>query len=337
MLRTISIRLAKANNSLGFLTHRYIPTASYGNASGSSRGFGGSRDEHSGSSGGYGRPGRARDTPQPRPSGFGLRRPESNRESWSNRPDDNGRVQNARDTPRRDQAASQAEARPRAAQPRSGVFWDRSPGSFRDGRGSRDDRPTWQKPGSDTYTNRPPPSEPSRLVPSRETLEVIDADSFSSLRDAAASSSSSSSSATTVVPAPENGKRVIADLDDFFAGHADPVITAPTKTDTVKAIQPRQSPPVPSSGTKGLATYTPPRESGVEMVKRFMMEHKFLTTQQIWQMGTDGLKPVLQPDHVIEPNGRIRMKRVATMREGRRPWVPPAAPSFPDHPFRSVR
>jgi hypothetical protein len=40
--------------------------------------------------------------------------------------------------------------------------------------------------------------------------------------------------------------------------------------------------------------------------------------------------------YVFNPDGSIRMKRVATLREGRRPWVPPQKAAFPDHPFRSV-
>jgi hypothetical protein len=67
------------------------------------------------------------------------------------------------------------------------------------------------------------------------------------------------------------------------------------------------------------------------------MEHKFLSTQEIYQMGTGHLRAPIQPSHVIRPDGRIKMKRVATMREGRRTWIPPATASFPEHPFRSVR
>lgn len=45
----------------------------------------------------------------------------------------------------------------------------------------------------------------------------------------------------------------------------------------------------------------------------------------------------MQLDHEIGADGRIRMKRVANMREGRRPWVPAPKPRFPEHPFRSVK
>jgi hypothetical protein len=88
---------------------------------------------------------------------------------------------------------------------------------------------------------------------------------------------------------------------------------------------------------KPLATYVIPTGSAVEMIRAFMEEYRFLKTQQIWHMGTEGLKPMLQPDHVVEADGRIRMKKVATWREQKRIWRPPPKERYPDHPFKSVK
>ncbi|WVR07953.1 hypothetical protein IAU60_004996 [Kwoniella sp. DSM 27419] len=78
------------------------------------------------------------------------------------------------------------------------------------------------------------------------------------------------------------------------------------------------------------------KNSATRIIQSLLSKHDHLSTQQIFQMSTDNLRPVLQPAHVLGDDGRIKMKRVSNMREGRRPWVPiPAAP-FPDHPFQSV-
>jgi len=325
MLRTISIRLGRATSRLELLKQQHVALARYGNASGSSRGpserSNGNFDRNV-----QNRPPRSRDRDAPRASGFGIRRPETDRDGGRNHRNDSPRSRYDGDVTRRNQAAPRADAASQTSKPPSPLLWNRqalprTEESSRKPAPARDSRPA-------------PPSEPSRLFTSRETLDIIDADSYTALSDAAESSASASAK---IVPASHDGQKVIADLDDFFAGHADAVVAAPSKTDLPQPIQRRQAPPAPSSGVKPLASYTPPRESGVEIVKRLMLEHKYLTTQQIWRMATDGLKPIIQPDHVIEPNGRIRMKRVSTMREGRRPWVPPTEASFPEHPFRSVR
>jgi hypothetical protein len=326
MLRTISLRLGRVNRNLGYHSHQYVPVVRY---TGAPEGLFRKDIRAYGGGSGSGRPNQRREPPPPRPSGFGLKRPGNEQQSWASGP--------SGQPPRNDQAATPTEQQSRPFSPRSqrGVFWD--PSNFgREGRRIRNGDGMWQYPKSSSSPPNPPPSGPSRLVSSRDAVEVVDAETYSQLANAAGPSTSSISS-NTIIPASPQGHEVIADLDEFFAGHADAVITAPTTTDLPQPVQRRESPPVPSSGLKALATYTPPRESGVEMVKRLMLEHKFLTTQEIFKLGTDGHKPLMQPDHVIEPNGRIRMKRVATMREGRRPWVPPAAPAFPEHPFRSVR
>lgn len=121
------------------------------------------------------------------------------------------------------------------------------------------------------------------------------------------------------------------ELDAFFAGHNEAVDEPKIEDSGTPA------PPAKPFAPSALASYIPPRESGVALIKKYFLEHKFLTTQEIWKMGTSHLKPPLRETHAILPNGRIRMKRVSTMREGRRPWVPPMEASFPEHPFRSVR
>ena len=130
-------------------------------------------------------------------------------------------------------------------------------------------------------------------------------------------------------------------LDSFFAGFAPSTTTSdqagsstvnsPPKATTDVSIE-----PAPSSAPWQFASYTVPNGSGVLMVKKYLEEHEFLGTQRIWALGTDGLKRPITPAFALQPDGRVRMKRVATMREGRRAWIPPAESPFPDHPFRSV-
>lgn len=78
-----------------------------------------------------------------------------------------------------------------------------------------------------------------------------------------------------------------------------------------------------------------PFASAVEMIRTYLTEHEFLNTQEIWKLGTDGLKPKIPAKYAYEGE-RIKMKWVSTMREQFRPWIPPAEARFPDHPFRSV-
>lgn len=122
-------------------------------------------------------------------------------------------------------------------------------------------------------------------------------------------------------------------LDDFFAGHAAPDVVTVHEPEKPRGWQETATHAAPFP----LAQYTPPRESGVEIVKKLLIEHKFLSTQDIWQLATGHLKPKIAPSQVVNPDGTIKMKRVATMREGRRIWIPPPGQRYPDHPFQSVR
>ena len=86
---------------------------------------------------------------------------------------------------------------------------------------------------------------------------------------------------------------------------------------------------------------SPPRPpapfvSAIRIVQSLLDEREFLNTQQIWRIATEGLKPVLQPAQLINPDGRIKMKKVSTMREQKRVWMPPPSAPLPDHPFQSV-
>ncbi|WWD04487.1 hypothetical protein V865_002557 [Kwoniella europaea PYCC6329] len=80
----------------------------------------------------------------------------------------------------------------------------------------------------------------------------------------------------------------------------------------------------------------PSQSSATRIVQSLLSSHPHLSTQQMYQAATEGLRPVLRPAHVVDNQGRIRMKRVSNMREGRRPWVPMPTAPFPDHPFKSV-
>ncbi|WVW87040.1 hypothetical protein I302_109096 [Kwoniella bestiolae CBS 10118] len=79
-----------------------------------------------------------------------------------------------------------------------------------------------------------------------------------------------------------------------------------------------------------------PPPSATRIVQSLLSSHPHMNTQQMYQAATEGLRPILRPAHVIDNQGRIRMKRVSNMREGRRPWVPMPTAPFPDHPFKSV-
>jgi hypothetical protein len=127
-------------------------------------------------------------------------------------------------------------------------------------------------------------------------------------------------------------------LDAFFDGHSTSISTTPSPV--THAAPPTELPKYIPLGTHApaeLASYVIPEGSGVSMIRSFIEEYKFLSTQQIWHMGTEGLKPELQPSHVVEIDGRIRMKWVSTWREQRRIWRPPPKERFPHHPFKSVK
>jgi len=145
------------------------------------------------------------------------------------------------------------------------------------------------------------------------------------------------------------------DIDDFFAGYS----SEPSKPLPLDVLRKRQT-----HAYSPLATHSfgylrpvdataedvpfdpdeppavrevPPFVSAIRIVQRLLTEHGFLNTQDIWKMGTEGSRPKLPTAHVITEDGKIRMKRVSTMREQKRPWVPPPEAPLPDHPFQSVK
>ena len=121
-----------------------------------------------------------------------------------------------------------------------------------------------------------------------------------------------------------------AKLDEFLDGFVHPEAEAVTEE--------RPQVEVPgTSGRNAFASYQLPSESGVLIVKKLLQENEFMHTQEIWKQGTDGRRRPIPEAFQFQPDGRIRMKSVSTMREGRRPWVPPMEAPFPDHPFRSMK
>jgi hypothetical protein len=76
--------------------------------------------------------------------------------------------------------------------------------------------------------------------------------------------------------------------------------------------------------------------TATEIVRDLLSSHPYLTSQQLWQMATDGWRPVLPAAQGYNKDGSIRMKKASNVREGRRIWVPPPSVPLPDHPFRST-
>ena len=127
----------------------------------------------------------------------------------------------------------------------------------------------------------------------------------------------------------------IGDLSSFLGDTSLAAFSPPDHTSHPSSSP--LTPPLKTNDPRPLAEYIVPAESGVEMIQGYLAQHPFLTNQEIWKLGTDGMVAPLPLAHVIGPDGRIKMKRVSTMREGRRPWVPPHEARFPEHPFKSLR
>lgn len=77
--------------------------------------------------------------------------------------------------------------------------------------------------------------------------------------------------------------------------------------------------------------------SATTIVRNALSTHRYLKAPQIWAIGTQGIRPTLQPKLAFDKEGRIRMKKVSNIREGKRQWVPPPQKPLPDHPFQSMR
>lgn len=77
--------------------------------------------------------------------------------------------------------------------------------------------------------------------------------------------------------------------------------------------------------------------SAVSLVRAALTRHRFMKSADIWNEGTAGERPVMQPQFALNPQGGIRMRRAANVREGRVPWVPPPVKPLPEHPFQSMK
>jgi hypothetical protein len=80
-----------------------------------------------------------------------------------------------------------------------------------------------------------------------------------------------------------------------------------------------------------------PAGTAIRLIRGLLEKHERLSTPQIWEKGTEGFKPILQPVQEYNEKGDIKMKIVSNMREGRRVWVPPPILPMPHHPFQSVK
>ncbi|ORY34651.1 hypothetical protein BCR39DRAFT_585617 [Naematelia encephala] len=126
----------------------------------------------------------------------------------------------------------------------------------------------------------------------------------------------------------------LPESDDFFPQKLYSIDDEPVNPDdTIPEFKWHAEASEPDSESESKSRQFP---SGTLLVKGLLEKHGFLNTQQIWKLGTAGFRPQITPAIQINPDGRIRMKKVSTMREGQRPWVPPPQPSLPEHPFQSV-
>lgn len=78
-------------------------------------------------------------------------------------------------------------------------------------------------------------------------------------------------------------------------------------------------------------------KSATAIVRDIFASKRYLKAQDIWKIGTADTRPIMQPTTAIDQWGRIRMKRVSNIREGRRVWVPPPVAPMPHHPFQAMR
>lgn len=86
-----------------------------------------------------------------------------------------------------------------------------------------------------------------------------------------------------------------------------------------------------------LAMSVPWTVSATSLVRDILSKNRYMKNPQIWQAATFGERPILQAKTALDLNGRIRMKKVSNIREGRRQWVPPPVKPLPEHPFQSMR
>lgn len=73
------------------------------------------------------------------------------------------------------------------------------------------------------------------------------------------------------------------------------------------------------------------------IIRQLFTDHKWLTQQDIYRLGTEGLRPVTEPKIMFSNTGQIQIKRDSTRREIYRERLAESGPAFPSHPFRSMR
>ncbi|KAJ9110754.1 hypothetical protein QFC20_002795 [Naganishia adeliensis] len=93
-----------------------------------------------------------------------------------------------------------------------------------------------------------------------------------------------------------------------------------------------------------LAEAYPGIPPATNIVKSLLIRRGPLKAQQLFDLGlqefpTETVRNPLPgpPDHVLLPNGGVRMRKAANVRGGKTPWKPMPTAPHPDHPFQSMK
>lgn len=93
-----------------------------------------------------------------------------------------------------------------------------------------------------------------------------------------------------------------------------------------------------------LADAYPGIPPATNIVKSLLIRRGPLKAQQLFELGlqefpTETVRNPLpgQPDHVLRPDGSVRMRKAANVRGGKTPWKPMPTAPHPDHPFQSMK
>ncbi|GHJ86692.1 hypothetical protein NliqN6_3094 [Naganishia liquefaciens] len=80
------------------------------------------------------------------------------------------------------------------------------------------------------------------------------------------------------------------------------------------------------------------------IVKSLLVRRGPLKAQQLYELGLKEFPSKTvhnplpgQPDHVLLPDGSVRMRKAANVRGGKTPWIPMPTAPHPDHPFQSMK
>lgn len=77
--------------------------------------------------------------------------------------------------------------------------------------------------------------------------------------------------------------------------------------------------------------------SATTIVRQVLTDHKFLRTLEIYEIATEGLRPITMPRMLFTTSGQIRVKQDGTRREIYREHIAMDKAEFPSHPFQSRR